>query len=144
MTINKSNLFKSAWTIARTSAKRNGGKAVEYLSGALKQAWTSAKTVAENVAATLNKKSYKGNNDKDVIGQNVTFTHLSNIQDSFYGQTGEFFFEDAAGKVYIWTTKLNGWIASKLEEGKNYVINFNIKNEISNDTADINYVGFAK
>lgn len=67
MTINKSNLFKSAWTIARTSAKRNGGKAVEYLSGALKQAWTSAKTVAENVAATLNKKSYKGNNEVNFI-----------------------------------------------------------------------------
>lgn len=144
MAINKSNLFKSAWTIARTSAKRNGGKAVEYLSGALKKAWVSAKNIAANVAATLSKKNYTGNGDKDVIGQNVTFTRLSNIQDSFYGQTGEFSFEDAAGRIYIWTTKLNGWIASKLEEGKNYVIDFNIKNEISDKIADINYVGFTK
>ncbi|WDC91698.1 hypothetical protein PSR33_05785 [Latilactobacillus curvatus] len=144
MAINKSKLFKTAWQMAKGSAKRLGGKAIEYLSDGLKRAWKSAKQAVADVQRSLNSSSRKFDGDKDVMGKTVTFKRFDSIRDTFYGRVAEFIFEDAKGNVLAWSTKLSGYVASKMEAGKTYKIDFNIKNRVTDMIMDINYVGFSK
>ncbi|WP_208422086.1 hypothetical protein [Latilactobacillus fragifolii] len=144
MAINKSKLFKTAWQMAKGSAKRLGGNAVEYLSDGLKRAWKSAKQAVADVQSSLNSSSRKFDSDKDVMGKTVTFKRLDSIRDTFYGRVAEFIFEDVKGNVFSWSTKLNGYVASKLQEGQTYSIDFKIKKQVTDTIADINYVGFSK
>lgn len=144
MAINKSKLFKTAWQMAKGSAKRLGGNAVEYLSDSLKRAWKSAKQAVADVQSSLNSSSRKFDGDKDVMGKTVTFKRLDSIRDTFYGRVAEFIFEDVKGNIFSWSTKLNGYVASKMEAGKTYKVDFNIKNRVTDMIMDINYVGFSK
>lgn len=144
MTINKSKLFKTAWQMAKGSAKRLGGNAVEYLSDSLKRAWKSAKQAVTDVQSSLNASSRKFDNVKDMMKQTVTFKRLDSIRDTFYGRTAELIFEDEKGNLLSWSTKLNGYIASKMETGKSYTIDYNVKNRLVDTIVDINYVGFSK
>ncbi|WP_275781936.1 hypothetical protein [Latilactobacillus curvatus] len=144
MTINKSKLFKTAWQMAKGSAKRLGGNAAEYLSDSLKRAWKSAKQAVADVQSSLNSSSRKFDGDKDVMGKTVTFKRLDSIRDTFYGRVAEFIFEDVKGNIFSWSTKLNGYVASKMEAGKTYKVDFNIKNRVTDMIMDINYVGFSK
>ena len=144
MAINKSKLFKTAWQMAKGSAKRLGGNAVEYLSDSLKRAWKSAKQAVADVQSSLNVSSRKFENVKDMMKQIVTFKRLDSIRDTFYGRTAELIFEDEKGNLLSWSTKLNGYIASKMEIGKSYTIDYNVKNRFSDTIVDINYVGFSK
>ena len=41
----KKQIMTAAWRLAKKAAKKFGGKAVEYISGALKMAWAAVKTV---------------------------------------------------------------------------------------------------
>lgn len=144
MAINKSKLFKTAWQMAKGSAKRLGGNAVEYLSDSLKRAWKSAKQAVADVQSSLNSSSRKFDGDKDVMGKTVTFKRLDSIRDTFYGRVAEFIFEDVKGNIFSWSTKLNGYVASKMEAGKTYKVDFNVKNRVTDMIMDINYVGFSK
>lgn len=144
MAINKSKLFKTAWQMAKGSAKRLGGNAAEYLSDSLKRAWKSAKQAVADVQSSLNSSSRKFDGDKDVMGKTVTFKRLDSIRDTFYGRVAEFIFEDVKGNIFSWSTKLNGYVASKMEAGKTYKVDFNIKNHVTDMIMDINYVGFSK
>lgn len=144
MAINKSKLFKTAWQMAKGSAKRLGGNPVEYLSDSLKRAWKSAKQAVADVQSSLNSSSRKFDGDKDVMGKTVTFKRLDSIRDTFYGRVAEFIFEDVKGNIFSWSTKLNGYVASKVKAGKTYKIDFNIKNRATDMIMDINYVGFSK
>ena len=144
MAINKSKLFKTAWQMAKGSAKRLGGNAVEYLSDSLKRAWKSAKQAVAGFQSSLNSSSRKFDGDKDVMGKTVTFKRLDSIRDTFYGRVAEFIFEDVKGNIFSWSTKLNGYVASKMEAGKSYKVDFNIKKQLTDTIADINYVGFSK
>ncbi|MDT7016192.1 hypothetical protein [Latilactobacillus curvatus] len=144
MTINKSKLFKTVWQMAKGSAKRLGGNAVEYLSDSLKRAWKSAKQAVADVQSSLNSSSRKFDGDKDVMGKTVTFKRLDSIRDTFYGRVAEFIFEDVKGNIFSWSTKLNGYVASKMEAGKTYKVDFNIKNRVTDMIMDINYVGLSK
>jgi len=144
MAINKSKLFKTAWQMAKGSAKRLGGNAVEYLSDSLKRAWKSAKQAVADVQSSLNASSRKFENVKDMMKQIVTFKRLDSIRDTFYGRTAELIFEDEKGNLLSWSTKLNGYIASKMEIGKSYTIDYNVKNRFADTIVDINYVGFSK
>lgn len=144
MTINKSKLFKTAWQMAKGSAKRLGGNAAEYLSDSLKRAWKSAKQAVADVQSSLNASSRKFENVKDMMKQIVTFKRLDSIRDTFYGRTAELIFEDEKGNLLSWSTKLNGYIASKMEIGKSYTIDYNVKNRFADTIVDINYVGFSK
>lgn len=130
--------------MAKGSAKRNGGKAIEYLSDGLKRAWKSAKQAITDVQSSLNSSSRKFDGDKDVMGKTVTFKRLDSIRDTFYGRIAEFIFEDAKGNIFAWSTKLNGYVASKLQEGQVYSIDFKIKKQFTDTVTDINYVGFSK
>lgn len=144
MAINKSKLFKTAWQMAKGSAKRLGGNAAEYLSDSLKRAWKSAKQAVADVQSSLNSSSRKFDGDKDIMGKAVTFKRLDSIRDTFYGRVAEFIFEDVKGNIFSWSTKLNGFVASKMEAGKTYKVDFNIKNRVTDMIMDINYVGFSK
>lgn len=144
MAINKSKLFKTAWQMAKGSAKRLGGNAAEYLSDSLKRAWKSAKQAIADVQSSLNSSSRKFDGDKDVMGKTVTFKRFDSIRDTFYGRVAELIFEDVQGNVLAWSTKLSGYVASKMEAGKTYKIDFNIKNRVTDMIMDINYVGFSK
>lgn len=39
----KKELMKNAWEIAKEAAKKFGGKAIEYIAGAMKMAWAAIK-----------------------------------------------------------------------------------------------------
>lgn len=39
----KKELMTNAWEIAKNAAKKFGGKAIEYIAGAMKMAWTAIK-----------------------------------------------------------------------------------------------------
>lgn len=47
-----------AWKIARNAAKKFGGKAIEYIGGALKMAWAMAKGLSEKQIKALESKGY--------------------------------------------------------------------------------------
>lgn len=78
------------------------------------------------------------------MGETVTFKRFDSIRDTFYGRVAEFIFEDVKGNIFSWSTKLNGYVASKLQEGQTYSIDFKIKKQVTDTIADINYVGFSK
>lgn len=46
----KKELMKNAWGIAKEAAKKFGGKAIEYIAGAMKMAWAAAKAGNTSVA----------------------------------------------------------------------------------------------
>ena len=46
----KKELMKNAWGIAKEVAKKFGGKAIEYIAGAMKMAWAAAKAGNTSVA----------------------------------------------------------------------------------------------
>ena len=50
-TLSLSRLFRKAWAIARDGARCFGGRAVQHLAFALKQAWAEARDMAATVAA---------------------------------------------------------------------------------------------
>lgn len=47
-----------AWKIAKKAAKKFGGKAIEYIGGALKMAWEMAKGLTEKQVKALESKGY--------------------------------------------------------------------------------------
>ena len=47
-----------AWKIAKKAAKKFGGKAIEYIGGALKMAWEAAKGLTEKQISSLVSKGY--------------------------------------------------------------------------------------
>ena len=51
-------IMTNAWKIAREAAKKFGGKAIEYISGALKMAWKMAKGLSEKQIKVLESKGY--------------------------------------------------------------------------------------
>jgi hypothetical protein len=44
-------IMAKAWCLARAGARRFGGRAVQYLAAALRQAWAEAKVLAARIAA---------------------------------------------------------------------------------------------
>lgn len=51
-------IMTNAWKIAREAAKKFGGKAIEYISGALKMAWKMAKGLTNEQIEALVSKGY--------------------------------------------------------------------------------------
>lgn len=51
-------IMTNAWEIARNAAKKFGGKAIEYIGGALKMAWQAAKGLTEQEVTMLEAKGY--------------------------------------------------------------------------------------
>lgn len=51
-------IMTNAWAIAKKAAKKFGGKAIEYIGGALKMAWEMAKGLTEKQIKALEIKGY--------------------------------------------------------------------------------------
>ena len=51
-------IMTNAWKIAKKAAKKFGGKAIEYIGGALKMAWEAAKGLTEKQISSLVSKGY--------------------------------------------------------------------------------------
>ena len=51
-------IMTNAWKIAKNAAKKFGGKAIEYIAGALKMAWKMAKGLSEKQIKALESKVY--------------------------------------------------------------------------------------
>lgn len=51
-------VMTNAWKIAKDAAKKFGGKAIEYISGALKMAWKMAKGLSEKQIKALESEGY--------------------------------------------------------------------------------------
>lgn len=51
-------IMTNAWKIAKKAAKKFGGKAIEYIGGALKMAWEMAKGLSEKQIKALESKGY--------------------------------------------------------------------------------------
>lgn len=51
-------VMTNAWMIAKNAAKRFGGKAIEYIAGALKMAWAMAKGLSEKTIKALESKGF--------------------------------------------------------------------------------------
>lgn len=51
-------IMTNAWKIAKNAAKKFGGKAIEYIGGALKMAWEMAKGLSEKQIKALASKGY--------------------------------------------------------------------------------------
>lgn len=59
--MNKKVIMKNAWTIARQGVEKFGGKATDYISEALKQAWAIAKQLQKgNAKKQFTSKNLKG------------------------------------------------------------------------------------
>lgn len=51
-------IMTNAWEIAKNAAKKFGGKAIEYISGALKMAWKMAKGLTNEQIKVLESKGF--------------------------------------------------------------------------------------
>lgn len=51
-------IMTNAWKIAKNAAKKFGGKAIEYIGGALKMAWEAVKGLTEKQISSLVSKGY--------------------------------------------------------------------------------------
>lgn len=51
-------VMTNAWMIAKNAAKKFGGKAIEYIGGALKTAWKMAKGLSEKAIKALESKGF--------------------------------------------------------------------------------------
>lgn len=56
--MSKKQIMEQAWKIAKKAAKKFGGKAIEYISGALKMAWKATKGLTEEQIKALVSKGY--------------------------------------------------------------------------------------
>lgn len=148
-------IMTNAWIAARYSAKRHGGKAVEYIKSALKASWRAAYVLrkeedtrfffklpkmspvefdafwdyqeAVKAQKEADEKAFP-DNGHDVQYLSVKFAGKSNVNQQSYGEMAEYTFLDNEGNEYVWSTKTNGYYVTRLEAGKKYVISFNHKN----------------
>ncbi|ADA79905.1 hypothetical protein CU5_27 [Lactobacillus phage phiPYB5] len=51
-------IMNNAWKIAKGAANKFGGKAIEYIAGALKMAWAMAKGLSEKTIKALERKGF--------------------------------------------------------------------------------------
>lgn len=115
----------NAWKIAKDAAKKFGGKAVEYIGGALKMAWKAAKGLSDNQIKVLVSKGYNrwttDNGEHDRLYLNV-YEHADMLK---YGKwDGEEIFpaeQRAIKAIKVWIDAKTGQIATKSMRINSYV-----------------------
>ena len=126
------NVMKKAWEIAKNAATKFGGKAVDYITQALKQAWAEAKKVVkrakESFATLLNIKTeervmhyseYKNNyaSNKIVKGSyNATTKTITVIVETFVAEATlniKEMFDKIADKIIF---EKDAWWATNFED----------------------------
>lgn len=98
-----------AWEIAKAAVVKHGGKAVEYIAGALKMAWAEVKGEIKKVTSVILKTSSGSRNHKSWVAE-IT------------GKHPKFKFNREFLEVYNEISSLFGGKEWKLLEGKVYEV----------------------
>lgn len=89
-------VMKKAWEIAKEAAKRFGGRAIEYIALALREAWKGIKTMAKDITERIEeleamgfKRWQKNGMDRmyinaSVLGLTCTYYKTGNIQSAVF------------------------------------------------------------
>lgn len=128
-------VMANAWMIAKNAAKKFGGKAIEYISGALKMAWKMAKGLSEKAIKVLESKGFSRwtKYDKDRLYFDLEKAGLLEIDRYKSGRIsysefqGEAISHSLASKllgVKVWIDVQTGQMYSKAydEESKDIVV----------------------
>ena len=115
----------NAWKIAKEAAKKFGGKAIEYIGGALKMAWEAVKGLSEKQIKALVSKGYNrwntDNGEQDRLYLNV-YEHDNMLK---YGKwEGEEIFpaeQRAIKAIKVWIDAKTGKIATQSLRVNRYV-----------------------
>lgn len=133
--MNKAKMMRAAWRFA-TNMSKKGGKPVDYISAAMKNAWKLAKDAAI-YDAKYGKKSFT----QDHTGVKAHFVRAKQDHDSQYGMRYNFIFT-ISGEDVIWSATA-GYTANKLQDGHDYTISFDDAGRIY-DTKAIKKVTIAR
>lgn len=114
-----------AWEIAKKAAKKWGGKAIEYIGGALKMAWEKAKGLSEKQIETLMSKGFNrwttDDGKHDRLYLNI-YEHADMLK---YGKWGgeEIFPAElrAIKSIKVWIDAKTGEIATQSMRVNRYV-----------------------
>ena len=92
-------VMKKAWEIAKEAAKKFGGRAIEYIAMALREAWKEIKTMAKDITERIEeleamgfKRWQKNGMDRmyinaSVLGLTCTYYKTGNIQSAVFAGT---------------------------------------------------------
>lgn len=114
-----------AWEIAKKAAKKFGGKAIEYIGGALKMAWEAAKGLTEKQIKVLESKGYNrwtsDDGERDRLYLNI-YKHDGMFH---YGKwNGEEIFpaeQRAIRAIKVWIDVKTGEVSDQLRRVNRYV-----------------------
>lgn len=129
-------VMTNAWMIAKNAAKKFGGKAIEYIGGALKMAWEAAKGLTEEQVRALISKGFSRwtKYDKDRLYFDLEKAGLMEIDR--YKRSGRISYSEFQGEkishslaskllgVKVWIDVQTGKMYSKAydEENKDIVV----------------------
>lgn len=120
--MSKKQIMKKAWEIAKKAAKKFGGKAIEYISGALKMAWKMSKGLTEEQIKALVSKGYNrwttADGEHDRLYLNI-YEHANMFE---YGKwNGEEIFPSRQRAIKV----IKVWIDAKTGEVFNHCMMIN-------------------
>lgn len=130
----KKEIMKGAWSIARNAAKKFGGKAIEYIGGAMKMAWEKAK---EQKSFQLSLKAQSNNNKnrkswvkKIFIEGDVIVSDFVESLSDYEDEYKEYALEDG----YYLICVLGKYEYAKVENGKKEEVEYlDIRKALSDD-----------
>ena len=73
------NIMKKAWEIAREAAKRFGGKAAQYIAGALRMAWKEARKMNQDITERIDELTRMGFNRWQKNGMDRMYINASTL-----------------------------------------------------------------
>lgn len=136
-------IMTNAWKIAREAAKKFGGKAIEYISGALKMAWKMAKGLTDEQIEALVSKGYNrwttDDGERDRLYLNI-YKHANMFR---YGKwDGEEIFpaeQRAIKAIKVWIDVKTGEISHQATYVNRYVDQYKpvLINAVKADLASI-------
>lgn len=97
-------IMSRAWEIAKKAAATHGGKAVEYISAALKMAWAEIKKGAKKAMEVILKTLTGSRNHKtwvaEITGEHATFKYNRVFLEEMDNDGANKFWKLLEGKVY--------------------------------------------
>lgn len=73
------NIMRKAWEIAREAAKRFGGKAAQYIAGALRMAWKEARKMTKDITERIDELTAMGFNRWQKNGMDRMYINASTL-----------------------------------------------------------------
>lgn len=137
-------IMNNAWKIAKNAAKKFGGKAIEYIGGALKMAWEAAKGLTEKQIGSLVSKGYNRWTTDDGECDRLYLNIYKHDGMFHYGKwNGEEIFpaeQRAIKAVKVWIDVKTGEVAFQATQVNRYVDSYKqlLINAVKADLASIN------